>query len=61
MKEHVVMTRWLKWALPGFALLQVGPCTVEAFRQSLENEVMLSASSAVFTVVETVFMNLFGV
>jgi len=61
MKEYVVMRRWLKWALPGFALLQVGPCTIETFRQGLENEVMLSASSAAFTVVETVVMNLFGV
>ena len=60
MKDHVVITRWLKWMLPPLALLQVGPCTVEAFRQNLENEVILSASSAACTVTETVFMNLMG-
>ncbi|GAF67745.1 unnamed protein product [marine sediment metagenome] len=61
MTDSKTTLRWMKWLGPSVMLLQIGPCTVEAFRQSLENEVVLSASSAVFTVVETVFMNLFGV
>ncbi|MFH0981352.1 MAG: hypothetical protein V2A79_07430 [Planctomycetota bacterium] len=53
--------RWVKWLVPGWVLLQVGACTTDALVQSLENEVVLSASSFAFTAAQTVFMNLLDV
>jgi hypothetical protein len=60
MRTRTALARWLKWTLPWLALWQVGPCTSDALVRSLENQVVFSASSAVFTAAQTVAMNLLG-
>jgi hypothetical protein len=57
MGNRTLHYRWLKWIVPAFALWQVGACTTDTLVQSLQNEIVFSASSAVFTAAQTIAMN----
>ena len=55
------MKRWTKLAVAASLLLQVGTCApFDLLVTSLENELVLSATSFAFTAAQTVFMNYMG-
>lgn len=55
------MKRWIKLAVACCALMQVGTClSGNLLVESLENEVVFSATSFAFTSAQTIFMNYLG-